>query len=159
MIYGYILEPELLMKRRNGFIMLFALWTGLIIFSFSLAAAVLAHQYEKQIVMYRYSIEAVYLAESALLMGQLQCESEGESELPEKWEQEFSELAEKSGPGRKIKVVRTLKQTGQGEVTGTLRGIACVGPDGVQRTRALSFNAIYDASCQKWTFTFYDYRI
>ena len=143
MIYGYILEPELLMKRRNGFIMLFALWTGLIIFSFSLAAAVLAHQYEKQIEMYRYSIEAVYLAESALLMGQLQCESEGE----------------KSGPGRKIKVVRTLKQTGQGDVTGTLRGIACVGPDGVQRTRALSFNAIYDASCQRWTFTFYDYRI
>ena len=158
MIYGYILEPELLMKRRNGFIMLFALWTGLIIFSFSLAAAVLAHQYEKQIEMYRYSIEAVYLAESALLMGQLQCESEGESDLPTKWEQEFSELAEKSGPGRKIKVVRILKKTEQGVVTGTLRGIACVGPDGIQRTRALSFNAVYDTSCRRWTFTFYDYK-
>lgn len=147
------------MKRRNGFIMLFTLWTGMIIFGFSMAAAALAHQYEKQIEMYSYAVEASYLAESTLIMGQRQCGIEKNPDLPEKWEQNLSGLAERSGPDRNIKVVRVLHQTGPECVSGTLRGIACVGPDAVQRTRALSFDAVYDRPGQKWVFTFHDYKI
>ena len=52
------------MKRRNGFIMLLHCGQGMIIFGFSMAAAALAHQYEKQIEMYSYAVEASYLAEA-----------------------------------------------------------------------------------------------
>ena len=109
------------MKRRNGFIMLFTLWTGMIIFGFSMAEAALAHQYENQIEMYSYAVEASYLAESALIMGQRQCGIEKDPDLPEKWEQNLSKLAETSGPDRNVKVVRVLHQTGPECVSGTLR--------------------------------------
>ena len=66
-------------------------------------------------------------------MGQRQCGIEKDPDLPEKWEQNLSKLAETSGPDRNIKVVRVLHQTGPECVSGTLRGIARVGPDAVQQ--------------------------
>lgn len=56
-------------KTHNGFVTLFVTWLGFVVFSFSLAVAVLAERHWQEVRTFSHATRAAYLAENALEIG------------------------------------------------------------------------------------------
>ena len=150
-------------KTHNGFVTLFVTWLGFVVFSFSLAVAVLAERHWQEVRTFSHATRAAYLAESALEIGK------------ERYSQKTSRflllretlvLKDIDGlqAGEAMRVQFKAKNE-KGILQGTLRGIGSSpveGKDGLEqmeKTCAVPFTAVYDTTKRKWNFTFGAYKV
>ena len=143
-------------KTHNGFVTLFVTWLGFVVFSFSLAVAVLAERHWQE-------VRAAYLAENALEIGKERYSQKTSRFLLLRETLVFKDI-DGLQAGEAMRVQFKAKNE-KGILQGTLRGIGSSpveGKDGLEqmeKTCAVPFTAVYDTTERKWNFTFGAYKV
>ena len=144
-------------KTHNGFVTLFVTWLGFVVFSFSLAVAVLAERHWQEVRTFSHATRAAYLA------GKERYSQKTSRFLLLRETLVFKDI-DGLQAGEAMRVQFKAKNE-KGILQGTLRGIGSSpveGKDGLEqmeKTCAVPFTAVYDTTERKWNFTFGAYKV
>lgn len=124
--------------RKNGFMTVYILGTGLLVLSLAIASSALAFSYLQTARQYKESIQLGYVAESAMIVGWDDIRRRDWQQVPEKktWKLEDVYGVTQAGQHMEVQCVSASYQL---PYTGTVRGMGIADASGMRRTGAIVF--------------------
>jgi len=131
------------LKKKNGMVTLFVLWLGGLVVVLTCITAGMSTLYLRQACRYRDSIEAMYLAESALLVGWHDLSQRSFEDMPTHDRIAIELPQDMAGAGRKCELAYYMqKQTPP--YKGSLIAIGSVEATQVSRTCSIMYQVVLD---------------
>ena len=124
--------------RKNGFMTVYILGTGLLVLSVAMASSALAFSYLQTARQYKESIQLGYVAESAMMLGWDDIRQRDWQQVPEKKTWKLEDIYGVTQTGQHMEV-QCVSASYQLPYTGTVRGMGIAEASGMRRTGAIVF--------------------